>query len=229
MFALDELGETRVRVMTYLDMMDFHLMNKLCSDNKVSEDNINQFVYLKLFTKMLKKASMMIGLLKLLRNLSLKYLRRSTKKSMVKELIRFIFKNNRLLELIFRGRNNFRLKRKVLLLSNKRNRKLIEEKTHKRIVSLMITNAHKILLINKLVGIKFKKVKLVLIKSTQMVKISIKRLNKASRSQWINFPEKKILLSQFPNCQCRHHKYKWKKYIFKDSRRPLSWSTTANT
>ena len=164
MFALDELGETRVRVMTYLDMMDFHLMNKLCSDNKVSEDNINQFVYLKLFTKMLKKASMMIGLLKLLRNLSLKYLRRSTKKYMVKELIRFIFKNNRLLELIFRGRNNFRLKRKVLLLSNKRNRKLIEEKTHKRIVSLMITNAHKILLINKLMGIKFKKVKLVLIK-----------------------------------------------------------------
>lgn len=98
MFALDELGETRVRVMTYLDMMDFHLMNKLCSDNKVSEDNINQFVYLKLFTKMLKKASMMIGLLKLLRNLSLKYLRRSTKKYMAKELIRFIFKNNRLLE-----------------------------------------------------------------------------------------------------------------------------------
>jgi len=146
-------------------------------------DNINQFVYLKLFPKTLKKVSMMIGLSKLLRNLSLKYPKRSTKKYMVKELTRFILKNSKLLESIFLERNNFRLKRKALLLSNKRNWKLMDEKTHKRIVILIIISARRIRVINKLIGIKYKKVKLTLRKLRKMMKISIKRLNKASRNQ----------------------------------------------
>ena len=81
---------------------------------------------------------------------------------MVKGLTRFMLKNNKLLESIFVERDKFRIKKRVLLLSNKRNRKLIDEKTHNRIVNLIIISAHKIKAINKLIRIKCKKVKLIL-------------------------------------------------------------------